>query len=505
MFIATKFAVQGQIRLPTSVEPNKIDKVSECSLENSHFGGINTCLAIGYSARALSEALRDLGLSVIAADAFGDYDTLETAKEAQIILGWGEESSASGLLAALVPASRSLPRPARLPVFLGGGCENWPSLIRHLEKTAWVNLLGPNSQQLSNLRNPLAWSAAVQGTEIGFPPSDFSQVVQNAGFEPTRPGAQRATDLRVGGNQDSNYSAQDAHVWLLKSAFSSGGLGVSLAPPAACQTVASRQDMITSQNVSQPGQPLFYRQRLIQGRTLGACLQVCRPAGETAIKLIAVTEAWSASQWPGPTPFIYRGSWGPIGLGPRQQEELVTLALNLIRSAAPDYVGWLQFDLIEDSHQRLWLIEVNPRWTAGMEVLLRSRTANMAALHAQAFGIDLNPGWMPKEIATGNERQQQSRADACCVGKAIYYAPHDIRLTSRIVSSLQALWGQGFADLPHNRLIGTTISAGHPVLTLLADVPNTRSHNDSPLAEILLAELHRKRQLIEHLTRVDLG
>jgi predicted ATP-grasp superfamily ATP-dependent carboligase len=104
------------------------------------------------------------------------------------------------------------------------------------------------------------------------------------------------------------------------------------------------------------------------------------------------------------------------------------------------------------------LFEVNPRYTASLEVLEYAYRMPLLRWHAEALA-----GW-PSDGFT--------LPDAVgVVGKAIYYAPR------RIVFPETGPWGESlahctdvwlrpnFADIPGP---GTTIEHGHPVLTILA-------------------------------------
>ncbi len=182
---------------------------------------------------------------------------------------------------------------------------------------------------------------------------------------------------------------------------------------------------------------------------------------------VGITQAIDSYQWPGPTEFIYRGSLGPIQVAPNVHMALEQLGQR-VAGALPDYRGYLQADLIEDAAQNVWLLELNPRWTAGMEVLheaARTAAQSPLAAHLRAWEIQSPPRdhW-PKPITN-------------FVSKAIYYAPSDLQLdqaTRRSLYSLRA-WQPthlanvqwSLADLPNvTEPTPVRFNMGEPILTV---------------------------------------
>jgi uncharacterized protein len=440
----TEYSTQTQ-----RMEPNRIGKVSP---GNAHFGpsgGTVCCLTIGFSARALAEAVREAGFRVIAVDAFGDYDTRESAKVPQIIPSWGAmgaEKSLNFSSWVCCCQSGSVGQPAgSRPVFLAGGCETWLDLLNVLHANASLRVLGPTVAEMRALRDPANWKSAVSGTNILFPDSLFTLNSDFAG----------------------SLWQETGRKWLLKKSGSSGGLGVRA---------------LADNSVHDLPEGHYWQER-IEGRSIGASCLVTADESGFDVQFVGATESWKTADWPAPAEFIYRGSFGPIELTGQQQAEICRITHNLISRHSPNLVGWMQLDLIEDSSGRLWLLEVNPRWTAGMEILRLSDSANLAALHAQAHGI--RP-LQPAESCV-------IRAPARFVGKAVYYPSADVLLTPETLQRLQLLKGQGFSDIPSLESVGTVVQAGHPLLTISAAV-SRESHCEASGRQAVLDELHRKRK-----------
>ena len=464
-----------------------MDKVSGLPGNTTPFGLDRHCLAIGFSVRALVQALRGAGFSVIALDAFGDYDTRESAKVPQIITEWGAanpEKALKGVRTFYRELHKPLQTDIFLPVFMAGGCENWPELVSFLRKLPNIRILGPTAEQMRAFRSPELWRACTEGTSVGFPTSVF---------EDSEPEAYpKALSLLC----------HSSTTWLRKSRSSGGGMGVFQSPqPGSHQATGdtafsevlagSNGDTATRSTTSSAD----YLQAFVSGRTLGVTYIVSRDASATpSVTFVGATESWQADDWPGPTPFIYRGSFGPVPLTQSQVQSIEQVAISLVQTVDavgggdPEelYRGWIQMDLIEDPESRLWLLEVNPRWTAGMEVLRLSGLANPVQLHAQAFGLSCPNA---TETTTTGQNDQW-------IGKAIYYAPQPIPLTERLVRKLHQHCSDGFFDLPSVEAIGSQIELGHPLLTIVVTFDRQSVTYEQARFEAL-RQLEQKRQMLQ--------
>jgi predicted ATP-grasp superfamily ATP-dependent carboligase len=103
-------------------------------------------------------------------------------------------------------------------------------------------------------------------------------------------------------------------------------------------------------------------------------------------------------------------------------------------------------------------VEVNPRYTASVEVLEHATGLKALAWHRRAFD--------PKA-----ERPAAPAAAAACVGKAILFAPRDVTFPADgpwadVLRSPSAVGeAPAYADIPPPN---THIKAGRPVLTFFA-------------------------------------
>jgi len=124
------------------------------------------------------------------------------------------------------------------------------------------------------------------------------------------------------------------------------------------------------------------------------------------------------------------------------------------------YRGWLQIDLIEDEYENLWLLEANPRWTAGMEIL------HLCGLKPAAEHLACFPELVDD---LGNKVSQFADTESSgpsFAAKAIVYAQADIELTEALLKRLWSLPRRNFCDIPSQRFKGTVLEAGHPLLTV---------------------------------------
>ncbi|WP_442482789.1 ATP-grasp domain-containing protein [Aeoliella sp. SH292] len=223
--------------------------------------------------------------------------------------------------------------------------------------------------------------------------------------------------------------------WLTKSHATAGGLGVD--------------DWVPGSEAPEN----CYWQRKIAGRSISAAYVAA--AGEG--KLLGVTEQLMNRKWTHSQPFHYAGSVGPFELpkvdvpSPRPSPgsgrgdlnaQLLHVGCVLAREVG--LVGVFGVDFVLDDKGTAWVVDVNPRYTASMEVVERFAGVNMIAAHIAACTKD--------ELPEPVSRSDQS------FGKAYLFAKRNA--TFRGPPSLD------IADIPHE---GDAIQRGKPICTLLAD------------------------------------
>ena len=400
-------------------------------------------------------------------DHFGDCDTLAAAAQFQAVPHWGHNPPSvqydrlleqlQQCVQSVSPVHRKGAYPWCGGVFLGGGMENWPELLEAI--ATHFLILGPSAAQITQLRSLefLLRSAAAAGVRV--PPT----LAQNT------PAA-----------SSMNSNSQ----WIWKPFQGAGGLKINRLSTDLLQSVTSSP--LTADRAS-PG----YWQQFQRGRVVGAtCI-----LDDDSVEFVGATESYLKEDWAGPSEFIYRGSWGPLPLSPQLRRRIVALA-ECVRQEI-GLRGWLQMDLVVDDAQRPWLLEYNPRWTAGMEVLVATGR-NPVAAHCRAYRVHLAPS---------RKRTKSKPCDGVLpvehqFAKAVYYAEQDIELTPPRLDALHRLGWHQVGDLPTRDSLTTVIPQGHPLLTLKASCrhsasPASLSSDDAEFSQSVV-----RRVLLDRLDAV---
>lgn len=259
--------------------------------------------------------------------------------------------------------------------------------------------------------------------------------------------------------------------WLLKTDFSSGGLGVQFADANA----APEHDQ--------------YFQKYIDGQSISACF-VAAPvvAGEKfpAVEMLGVCEPVAASGLEvcgrasgQPLPFRYAGSIGPICPSRLMESTLAELKrVGILVANHFGLAGIFGIDFVlEQDH--LWLLEINPRITASAELIEYAAGQTMPdfsliQLHLDALSGNVDPrSPLIEACQNANVRDR-------IFAKRIVFRHHDaaqtLRVTPSLIESMELQFGQfaGGRELPPASGAAfitdvpkpkTDIVAGHPILT----------------------------------------
>lgn len=377
-------------------------------------------IAVGYSVRSLVEACSQAGLDCIAVDHFGDWDTREFAKGRWIQLELIDERFlAPATMSAIKEVVTSCDAGNSFVFLQGGGMENLGEAVEQLRSIGTV--LGPSESQRSRLRDWKFLQSAARAAGIQFPKT-------------------QAAD-------DSNdfYSNLGIERGLWKPLRGAGGLKI----------VRAENGSATHSH--------GYWQQYIAGRQLGISCAV-DPRG---CRVIGATRSLAASDWPGPSEFIYRGSLGPVPLTDDALGQVTRLCELLHQQL--DYCGLLQFDFIQDADGRLWLLECNPRWTAGIEVLL-GHCEDRELARELIDGVFLAALYSEPNPAFGNSYRR--------FAKAVVYARQELHLNEHSVHQLQ-LQSKcdtgGFAWLADIPYAAQSIELGHPIATVRTSVDEPMS------------------------------
>jgi uncharacterized protein len=346
-------------------------------------------LIVGVSTRAAADSAARAGFDVTALDAYADLDQHPSVRALSLRRDFGTPFSPE----AVVNVARELPSDA--VVYLSS-LENHPRAVDALtmERPLWGN----RSDVLRRVRDPKALAAAFMKRNIRAP--------------------------RVVTSDETRSLPSDVEQWMFKPRVSGGGHGVRLWQPGEAVTRG------------------HYLQEFVEG-TPGSVIFVA--AGSRGVAL-GVTRQLVGDDVFGASGFRYCGN---ILTGP---EDLVPDAVALVDAVATEFslVGVGSIDVIA-SEYGLLPVEVNPRWSASMELVERARGMSMFAIHADAC----TKGELPV-FPDGSLLEKRKTH-----GKAIVFARQDVV----IGDTRPWLEDPDVRDVPHE---GDRIEAGQPICTVFA-------------------------------------
>jgi predicted ATP-grasp superfamily ATP-dependent carboligase len=355
-------------------------------------------LLIGLSVRALAESAVYSGYSVIALDAFGDLDLQGVCESYALVRDFGIPYSAAGLY----KASRRLHFDA---VAYTANLENYPEVVQRFARHH--SLVGNPAGILKRVRDGSQLYPLLDGAGFAIPETIFHT------------NGKRATPERR---------------WLNKPILSGGGHRVTFARTG--------------------GSPKrgFLLQEFIPGLPCSASFVA---NGQRAV-VLGLSEQLVGMPEFGSQGFHYCGNLAPLAAvedspqGLAILDQVQQIASLLTRSFG--LVGVNGFDFILQDG-RVFLMEVNPRYSASMELIEKVYSLPVFDLHIRA----VIQGALPEINLTPVCKTDPPRF----YGKAILYAEKEI-MTPDTNRWLQSRVG----DIPRP---GERIQSGKPVCTLFAE------------------------------------
>jgi predicted ATP-grasp superfamily ATP-dependent carboligase len=299
------------------------------------------------------------------------------------------------------------------PWMYTGGLENHPKLVERISRSR--PLWGVGADRLSQIRNPkLLWKGGCPVPKTRF-----------WAFGLPRDGS-----------------------WLVKPLLGTGGQGIIRWRGAASIVKHSRRR-------------IFY-QRIVEGKACAALY-----LGMSAMTWpLGLTRQLVGENWLHAAPFAYCGSIGPLRMTAATRASIVSLGANLGREHRLRGLFGVDFILKDET---LWVIEINPRYTAAVEVMELAFQGAFISGYRQFFRSDpaseICDSDVPVLPLVSASERIKSRPP---VGKAILFArdclvfPLDGPWTGVLCHPPDVHDLPGFADIP---AAGTPIAAGQPVLT----------------------------------------
>jgi predicted ATP-grasp superfamily ATP-dependent carboligase len=289
------------------------------------------------------------------------------------------------------------------PWMYTGALENRPRLVHDL--AARRPLWGNDASVLARVRSPLGLAALLEREGLPCPQVRLPET-------DTPPGR-----------------------WLLKPVRGAGGSGIRL------------------WNGRLPRRRGFFLQQHVEGEP---CAAIYSGAGRSATLLGATRQLVGAS-WLHAAPFHYCGSLGPLGLSPSCRGGLHRLGDVLTAGCRLRGLFGVDFVLRDGLP---WPVEVNPRYTASVEVLECALGFPALAWHRRTFD------------PTGPEPPPSSaRPSPPVLGKAILFARAPLTFPAEgpwlptLSQPTPPNEVPAFADIPP---AGQRIEAGRPILTFFA-------------------------------------
>ena len=390
------------------------------------------CL-MGASCRAAAQAAARAGCTrILAWDDFLDADLLEIA-QARSLADFPEDSP------------QSLAELQGIPLVLCGGMENRPDFIqRRIDQGM---LCGVTGDMLRQLRSLESWQRWASESRIGWPTT-----------------VQDLSDPRL----DSVRSES----WMLKPLGRAGGVHV--------RAIASLEGLDRVANLGlDPGIPksdLWYLQQYVPGISIGVsyCTDSNWNTGSNwntqsseppKTRIVGIARSILSEELDAPLPWIYRGSLAPYSVSPSVRASLERFAKTVAQSTG--IRGLWQADFQIDPNGQLWLLEINPRWSASMELHELLQEYSWITEHVRI----LCNGESKRVPSPGSPAGQQ-------VAKGILYAPHGMHLSVAQVDRLGRSGWHGtlreletaefcLADIPQSDPLGVDFAEGMPIVTVL--------------------------------------
>ncbi len=171
-----------------------------------------------------------------------------------------------------------------------------------------------------------------------------------------------------------------------------------------------------------PRLPLFVTSGAVAGTSCAAVFV----AAQGSASLLGITRQLVGEAWLGANGFKYAGSIGPW---PVSDMALATITrIGRVIAEAFELLGLFGVDLVIDG-DKVWTIEVNPRYTASVEIVERAMGICAVALHASACAEGLGARDSGLWVSGSNAVQPPVPSPQSPTrGKVILFAKRDINV-----------------------------------------------------------------------------
>lgn len=376
-------------------------------------------LILGASTRAAAWSAARAGYQPVCADLFLDAD-LQAIAEVHPLGSYPE---------GFPEAVEELPPMAWMYT---GGLENFPEIVDRI--SARHRLMGCGGDVLRRVRDPF----------------EVNRILEEEGLP--------CPEVRSWENPPKCDGT-----WLCKPRRGSGGGGI-------------RRWTEEAKGILELSEECFF-----QRYQAGEACSVLLMAGERGVEVLGMFEQLigreeGESEFP---EFGYRGSLFPARVSEQVRDQVARMGEVLAQGTGMR--GAIGVDFVWDGEQA-WPVEVNPRYTASVELWEAGTGRSLVREHLREFG---------ECESTGVVLRREESARSGVWGKRIVYAPTNLQLGGEFAAAIAIEDTIGFpraADLP---LPGTRIGKGEPICSLLASGGEQR--------EVLESLLREERELLERI------
>jgi uncharacterized protein len=322
-------------------------------------------------------------------------------------------------------------------LLLTGGMENQPEILAQLE--GMRSLVSVPRRAIQQCRDVANWQYWCHSAQIHFPDSIFPHKYSD--WESSRLLARQRS-------------------WLVKNTNGAGGLQVRRLP--------SDRDAFDLAMFAKNLSTTEYLQEVLDGPTIGATFL----SSQHGVILIGAM----VNETIGPNHFMpeftYSGSSGPVGVSEEEKRRLIQLGQ--IVTSKSGLVGLWQVDFLR-RQTGLHLLEINPRWSASMELFQWLWQLPLTHWHARCVrGCVTNDEWSSWSNAIERNASDSNKKSG---RKTIAYSKD----TFEVTNEQSEMWFQhrwhclsespethkvphGYADIPRP---GTIVHPTQPILTQL--------------------------------------
>jgi len=370
-------------------------------------------LLSGFNTRAAAESGVKSGYEIVSLDCFGDVDHGLCCRLEEYV----DNNNAPYQETLFKQIGRLLRQEHFNGIICESGFENRPDLVKKLYRFG-VPVLGNQPVAISRLRN--------------FP--KLSRKLVAAGFQaPLTFAGGEAVYLK-------GKNTVEQRRWLKKPIQSGGGWGIDFVRDGT--RIAAD----------------FALQEYIGGLP---CSFAFLASGSRSM-LLGVAEQLIGTAKENQRLFGYRGNIFPLMLPVRaDQERVCHAAAGIAHWLTTTYglIGLHGVDFIHDG-EKCWVVEVNPRYSASMELMELAGGLPMLKLHIEAC-----QGIMPRE---DKDALAAWSADTACYGKLILYADRDLEIMGHDAGVAEWIWALRRLGIRDISKPGTFIPRGAPLVTLIA-------------------------------------